>query len=126
MFQTIPCYKPRSLTILQSGADTLIAFVDGDSLIRVSFYSIFIVSLFFIRKFLTFQTFVYRGVEGFVEFTSFTLPTYISSMTANSIGSSLDPLLCPENYLVVILEKEVWFLKAITIGHCKIDANIPC
>lgn len=37
LFQTISCYKPRSLTVLKSGEETLIAFIEGDSLIRVSF-----------------------------------------------------------------------------------------
>lgn len=36
LFQTIPCYKPRSLTTFQSGAETVLAFLTGDSEVMVN------------------------------------------------------------------------------------------
>lgn len=163
LFQTISCYKPRSLTTFQNGTETVLAFLQGDVVVRVSdekiylfffillllllvlkpymmlfnkcisrfkrffscFHFSFFLSLYLIFSFL--QAFVYRGIQGFVELTAFKLPSFAISMKHNRIVvNSQISFACPQNYLVIALDDELWFIKAVTIGECKISSKPKC
>lgn len=67
-----------------------------------------------------------RGLQGFVEFTSFTLKSPIKQMTHYGIVTHSSELSCPENYLVLVMANQVIFFKAVTIGDCKIEENQDC
>lgn len=72
------------------------------------------------------QTYVYRGIEGFVEFTSFKMANPIQKMVHNQMALASSDFRCPEHYLVCILEKEVQFVKANTIGNCRSSDVFKC
>lgn len=72
------------------------------------------------------QTFIYRGVQGFVEFTSFKLSSPVQKMVHYEMALASSDFRCPEHYLVLIVGKEVQFFKANTIGNCRASDDFKC
>lgn len=73
-----------------------------------------------------FQTFIFRGAEGFVEFTSFKMPSPIKQMIHFEITAHPMQLKCPEHYLIITMDNQASFVQAITIGDCRINDNLKC
>ncbi|XP_031625966.1 uncharacterized protein LOC116342472 [Contarinia nasturtii] len=105
LFQTISCYKPRSLITFNINMDTILAFVQDEFEVK---------------------TYILRGTIGFVEFTSFKMPSPIKQMIHNEIMTHSSQSLCPEHFLVLVMENKIEFMTAVTIGDCKINENLNC
>ena len=81
MFQTISCYKPRNLITFNVNLNTILAFIQDDSELKVSRLNHFNQQcLQFIFFSVYFQTYIYRDGSGFVEFSSFKMPSLINQM----------------------------------------------
>lgn len=72
------------------------------------------------------QAYIFRGNQGFVEFTSFGMPSPIKQMTHFEVTAHPLELVCPEHYLILTLDKQVIFLQAVTVGDCRINENLRC
>ncbi|XP_055310866.1 uncharacterized protein LOC129573788 isoform X2 [Sitodiplosis mosellana] len=105
LFQTISCYKPRSLLTFNINMETILAFIQDESEIK---------------------TYIFRGAHGFVEFTSFTMPSPIRQMIHNEIVTHPTQFVCPEHFLILVMENKVEFMRAVTIGDCKINEKLNC
>lgn len=81
--------------------------------------------IFFFNRLPPIQIFVYRGIEGFVKFTSFELPSFVSTLTSihlpiqNAFG-------CAKSYLAVTMKKEIRFIEAKACGYCGVNAELRC
>lgn len=130
LFQTISCYKPRSLTTFTVSLDTVLSFIQDEFEVKVShvmenlsFPTEFQVThVLFVFS----QTYIFRVGQGFVEFTSFTMPLPIKQMIHNEIVTHPTQMLCPQHYLILVLKNQIKFTKAVTIGDCRINEQIKC
>lgn len=101
VFQTIACHRPHSLTALRLGIDTALLFVERDAELRV---------------------FVYRGIEGFVPFAAFTMPSPVHRLQVAALPAPVATA-CRRTVLVVQLAHEVRLLEAIGTGYCGMSAE---
>lgn len=114
--------------------DTILAFIQDESEVKVSnccradmwincslCYST-CDSLYFTYL----QTFIFRGTQGFVEFTSFATPLPIKQMIHNEIVTHPSQFMCPEHFLILVIGNQVDFMRAVTIGDCRINEQLNC
>lgn len=104
LFQTLSCNHPTLLTSLYIGDETILAFVEEKTIIQI---------------------YIYRGVQGFVQFSSIKIDLPITQMSAISVlpidasSSSQHTIIeCSTKYLAITVSDEIWFLEAKTKGNC--------
>lgn len=102
LFQTLSAFRPRSLTALHLGDETVLAFVEDKHLIRI---------------------FIYRGVQGFTEFTTIRLEQPLTILTSASLPGEGH---CSRHFLVAIVGNEIIFYEAKMAGRCGISVNFSC
>lgn len=71
------------------------------------------------------QILVYRGIQGFVKFTSFELPSFISKLTSIHLPVG-NPFACTKSYLAATMKKEIRFIEAKTCGYCGVNTQLRC
>lgn len=84
--------------------ETVLAFVERDAELRV---------------------FVYRGIEGFVPFTQFTVDQPVRRFATVALPA-VAVHTCPRHFLVVQLGKELRFVEAIMSGYCGFELALDC
>ncbi|KAJ6635981.1 hypothetical protein Bhyg_14567, partial [Pseudolycoriella hygida] len=104
LFQTLVCHGPRSLTVLNIRDEAILAFIENDASIQI---------------------FVYRGIQGFVQFTSFEFSSVIFKLTSIHLPVA-NVFACAKSYLAVVMKKEIRFIEAKTCGYCGINAQLAC
>lgn len=104
IFHTIACHRPRSLAALRLRTETLLAFVERDAEMRV---------------------FVYRGIEGFVAFTQFTVEEPVIRFRTMALPA-VAAHTCPRHFLVVQMAHELRFVEAIMSGYCGLEVALNC
>lgn len=70
------------------------------------------------------QVYVYRGMNGFEELTSFHLQVPIKQII--HFETQPAPFECAEHYIALVLNSDIQFLRAITLGQCKIKKILTC
>ncbi len=71
------------------------------------------------------QIFVYRGIQGFVKFTSFELPSIIFHLTSIHLPVA-NPSECTKAFLVATMKKEIRFIEAKSCGYCGVNTQLQC
>lgn len=71
------------------------------------------------------QIFVYRGIQGFVKFTSFELPAFVVKLTPIQLPLA-NSFACTKSYLAAIMKKEIRFIEAKACGYCGVNAQLKC
>ncbi|CAO1413813.1 unnamed protein product [Diamesa serratosioi] len=103
-YQSIHCSQPSNLVALQFRDETLLAFLEGNSEVHV---------------------YVYRGIQGFKEFTKFKLPGAARQMTVISLPPRVH-YKCNKHYLMLRMEREILFMEMKIAGNCGVSEMLKC
>ncbi|XP_011186501.2 uncharacterized protein LOC105214650 isoform X2 [Zeugodacus cucurbitae] len=103
-FQTINARQPRSLVTLQIASETLLVYVEDCCMVRVL---------------------VYRGVQGFVEFTRFKSAAEVLKIFPVMLQGS--DVLVAQPHLAVVHAERITFYRFVGAGaHLRVPANFIC
>lgn len=72
------------------------------------------------------QTYKYRDDKGFVEFSSFKMQSPIRQMIHYEIITTPVRPICPESFVILVMDNHVDFLKAVIVGDCTNNENEKC
>lgn len=105
LFQTINCFKPSNLAVLQIRDETILAFLEDNIEVHIL---------------------IYRGIQGFIQFAEFQLQSPASKMVSVTLPTTPDFVGCPKFYLVLTLSSELLFLEALMEGDCGVENFVNC
>lgn len=79
----------------------------------------------FIERDSELRLYVYRGIEGFVPFTQFTLEEPVQQILAVALPAAVVHS-CPRHFLVVQMAHELRFMEGIMSGYCGFEMALNC
>ncbi|XP_055383336.1 uncharacterized protein LOC129613349 [Condylostylus longicornis] len=110
VFQTIESSNPRNLAVLNIRDETILGFVEGKNFIKL---------------------YIYRGIQGFVEFSHIKCEHKIEKLLSIALPKKLEffnknSSICPEFYFIAAGENYFSFYKAILAGTCTVEGDLKC